>query len=80
MTVLTRSEEKARQLQNEGMQTIVGDLLVDGKWQQFINEVDAVIHLAAPPTWGKKVTKKVAQKYAAGHVEMTKRLFEAIDP
>lgn len=80
VTVMTRSEEKAKQLNNDGVQTLVGDLLVDGPWQQFINEVDAVIHLAAPPTWGKKVTAKIAQSYAVGHLDMTKRLFEAIDP
>ncbi|MHA0856971.1 NAD-dependent epimerase/dehydratase family protein [Paenibacillus sp. CMAA1364] len=51
-----------------------------GRWQQKINDMDAVNHLAASPTWGKKVTKKVALSYADGHLELTKRLFEAIDP
>ncbi len=78
--VLTRNKEKAKALDKQGVKVIVGDLLQDGQWQQKINDMDAVIHLAAPPTWGKKVTKKVALSYADGHLELTKTLFEAIDP
>lgn len=77
--VLTRNKEKAQTLEGQGVQAIVGDLMQDGQWQELINDMDAVIHLAAPPTWGKKVTKKVALAYADGHLKLTKRLFEAID-
>ncbi|BBI30905.1 NAD-dependent epimerase/dehydratase family protein [Cohnella abietis] len=78
--VLTRNREKSEALEKQGVKVIVGDILQDGQWQQKINDMDAVIHLAAPPTWGKKVTKKVALSYADGHLELTKRLFAAIDP
>ncbi|GAA3400223.1 NAD-dependent epimerase/dehydratase family protein [Paenibacillus hodogayensis] len=78
--VLTRNKEKSQALEKQGVKVIIGDMLQDGQWQQKINEMDAVIHLAAPPTWGKKVTKKVALSYADGHLQLTKRLFEAIDP
>lgn len=80
MIVLTRSKEKATQLKQEGANAVIGDLMVDGDWQQALNEADAVIHLAAPPTWGKKVTKKVALEYADGHLALTKRLFDVVNP
>lgn len=80
MIVMTRSKEKAAQLKQEGAYAVVGDLLVDGDWLYALNEADAVIHLAAPPTWGKKVTKKVALAYADGHLSLTKRLFEVVNP
>jgi nucleoside-diphosphate-sugar epimerase len=78
--VLTRNKEKTQALETQGVKVIVGDLLQDGQWQQQVNDMDAVIHLAAPPTWGKKVTKKVALSYADGHLELTKSLFKAINP
>jgi len=80
MVVLTRSLEKIKDLQEMGAQTVVGDLNFDGDWIDEMNACDAVIHLAAPPTWGKKVTKKVAQQYADGHYQLTQRLFNKLDP
>ncbi len=56
--VLTRSTAKSQNLEQQGVKVIVGDILQDGLWQQKINEMDAVIHLAAPPTWGKKSHQK----------------------
>jgi len=78
--VLTRNQDKQKDLEKKGIKVIVGDMLQDGLWQQRIKEMDAVIHLAAPPTWGKKVTEKVALTYAEGHLQLTKRLFDAINP
>ncbi|WP_042349903.1 NAD-dependent epimerase/dehydratase family protein [Bacillus massiliigorillae] len=78
--VLTRSDEKARQLVEQGVSAVVGDLLEDGEWQKVIQECQYVIHLAAPPTWGKKVTKKVALEYSHGHYAMTVRLLNHINP
>lgn len=78
--VLTRSSEKAKQLQQRGIEAIVGDLLTDGEWQQAIQECESIIHLASPPTWGKKVTKKVAMNFAQGHYEMTVRLLDHVNP
>ncbi|WP_186438406.1 NAD-dependent epimerase/dehydratase family protein [Cohnella terricola] len=78
--VLTRSAEKARELEAKGVEAIVGDLLSDGVWQNVIRQAEYIIHLAAPPTWGKKVTKKVATTYKKGHYEMTVRLLNHANP
>lgn len=74
--VLTRSKQKADALKARGVRAFVGDFLQDGEWQGAFQRADAIIHLAAPPTWGEKVTKKVAQTYATGHLQLTERLFE----
>ncbi|RAV21216.1 NAD-dependent epimerase/dehydratase family protein [Paenibacillus contaminans] len=80
LIVLTRSAAKAKQLEAQGVAAVVGDLLEDGEWQKTIRECQYVIHLAAPPTWGKKVTKKIARQYSAGHYAMTVRLLDHISP
>ncbi|WP_435162931.1 NAD-dependent epimerase/dehydratase family protein [Paenibacillus glycanilyticus] len=80
VTVLTRSKEKAKELEDTGVRAIIGDLLTDGDWQGALSEADYVIHLAAPPTWGKKVTLKVANAYQKGHYQMTVRLLDNINP
>lgn len=78
--VLTRSAEKASKLEAKGVEAIVGDLLTDGIWQDAIQQAEHIIHLAAPPTWGKKVTKKVATTFSKGHYEMTVRLLDHVNP
>ncbi|MGI2293611.1 NAD-dependent epimerase/dehydratase family protein [Paenibacillus sp. GXUN7292] len=80
LIVLTRSAAKAKQLEEKGLKAVVGDLLKDGEWQKVIQQCQYIIHLAAPPTWGKKVTKKVASAYSDGHYAMTVRLLEHINP
>ncbi|MDG5785971.1 NAD(P)-dependent oxidoreductase [Evansella sp. AB-P1] len=74
---LTRSKENAVNLEQENIRTVVGDLYQDGEWQSIIKEVDYAVFLASPPTWGKKVTKKVAQNFQQGHEKMTKRFLDA---
>ena len=80
MTVLTRSPEKAKNLQVQGVQAIVGDMMSNGDWIDEMNQSDAIIHLASPPTWGRRVTKKIAKQYANGHYELTERLFQVANP
>ena len=79
IVVLTRSADKAKQLKAQGVEAIVGDLLVDGPWQRTLAECESIIHLASPPTWGKKVTKKVAAAFSDGHYQMTVRLLDLIN-
>ncbi|UKS26896.1 DUF1731 domain-containing protein [Paenibacillus sp. HWE-109] len=79
VTVLTRDAEKAKELQRKGAKALVGDLMVDGGWQKELRNAENVIHLAAPPTWGKKVTTKVAQDYQKGHYDMTVRLLDNVN-
>lgn len=78
--VLTRSEEKAKELEVKGAKAAIGDLLVDGDWQSALADAEYVVHLAAPPTWGKKVSLKVARTYQQGHYNMTIRLLDNLNP
>lgn len=80
LIVLTNSKNKAYQLILQGAHPIIGDLLEYGDWQSILKEVDAVIHLAAPPPVGEKVTEKVALDYADRHLQLTKRLFDVVNP
>jgi len=79
VTVLTRDPAKAEELKRKGVKAIVGDLMEDGEWQNEVANAEYVIHLAAPPTWGKKVSVKVAQNYQRGHYDMTIRLLNHVN-
>lgn len=78
--VLTRSKEKAKLLKKSGAFPVIGDLHDNGLWQEEIAKAEYIIHLASPPTWGKKITKKIAERFKEEHYAMTKRLFESLDP
>lgn len=78
VTVLTRDAAKAEELRRKGANALIGDLMADGEWQKKLAESEYVVHLAAPPTWGKKVTKKVARNYQQGHYDMTVRLLDHV--
>lgn len=80
VVVLTRSKEKANELERKGVQAAIGDLLVDGDWQDALQDAEYVIHLAAPPTWGKRVSLQVARTYQQGHYNMTIRLLDNVNP
>lgn len=80
VTVLTRSAEKAKELEAQGVNTVVGDMLKDGIWQTEINKTDAIVHLATPPTWESKVTQKAANQFRDNHVKISQALFKAVDP
>ncbi|MBM7573438.1 NAD-dependent epimerase/dehydratase family protein [Aquibacillus albus] len=74
--VLTRSSTKAKLLEEKGVEAIVGDLITDDHWQDTASKADYMIHVAAPPTWGKRVSKKVALAFQHGLYEMTERLLQ----
>ncbi|MCD8509896.1 MAG: NAD(P)-dependent oxidoreductase [Bacillus sp. (in: Bacteria)] len=76
--VITRSEESAKQLREKGAEPVIGDLMATGEWMKKIKEADYVIHLASPPTWGKKVTTKVAEEFKKGHYRMTHKVMDAL--
>ena len=80
LIVLTRSEKNAQLLREQGVQSIIGDMLEDGEWQEVINQVDAIIHLATPPTWDKKVTHREAEQFLKTHVNIAESLFNAVNP
>lgn len=78
--VLTRSTETAEKLRSIGVEPIVGDLYEEnGEWQEVAKKVDYATFIASPPTWGKKVTKKVALNFQQGHKEMTQRFLHAFE-
>lgn len=78
--VLTRSTQKAKRLKKLGVIPVIGDLHVDGPWQTELQKAEFVIHLASPPTWGKKVTRKIADHFKEEHLALTRRLFQNINP
>lgn len=75
--VLTRSEEKAEVLRKKNIEVVIGDLLEKGEWQEVAKSVEYAVFLASPPTWGKKVTRKIALAFQKGHEEMTKKFLDA---
>lgn len=77
--VLVRSEDAAATLRDLGAHPVVGDISTVETWKEAANSVGQIIHAAAPPAWGKKVTKKVAEEYARKHYQMTVTLLENLD-
>ena len=80
VTVLTRSAQKAESLRQQGVNPLIGDMLENGEWQDEIKKAEYIVHLATPPTWDSKVTKKLAEKFKQDHVDISKALFNAADP
>lgn len=78
---LTRSNNHVGSLKAEGARAFVGDLSDrKGDWRHAVRHADAVIHLAQPPTFGRRITKSHARRYCANRLDMDHALFEAIDP
>ncbi len=80
LCVLTRSRNTANQLNSRNVKTVIGDLSEPGPWQKEAAAADLAMFIAAPPTWGKKVTKQVANDYRKGLSEITQSFFESLDP
>ena len=74
--VLTRSAEKAEKLRSEGLDAVVGDLERPGDWAKALRCEQAVF-VAAPPTWGKRVSRAVATHFRDGLVVMTRNFLDA---
>jgi nucleoside-diphosphate-sugar epimerase len=79
LSVLTRNQSNAESLKKKGVDVVIGDLTEPGPWQEKAAAADMAIYIAAPPTWGKKVTKKVARNFRDGMVEMTQSFFQSLD-
>lgn len=77
---LVRSDEAAARLREMGAHPVVGDISAVDTWREAANSVGRIVHAAAPPAWGRKVTKAVAEKYAEKHYRMTVTLMENLDP
>ncbi len=78
---LTRSQSNAKALAADGAKVVTGDLSDrEGVWREVVRRADAVIHLAQPQTFGRRVTKERARQYCLRRLDMDRALFEAIDP
>ncbi len=75
--VLTRSADKAAALEREGARAVVGDLYKPGPWVDSL-DCDGAIFLAAPPTWGKRVSTRVARTFSEGLSRMTRAFLDAL--
>jgi len=79
VTVMTRDTAKAKELESRGVKAVVGDLLKNGSWQKELAEAEHVIHIAAPPAQGRKITNRAARKYQRNHYEMTVRMLDHLN-
>jgi nucleoside-diphosphate-sugar epimerase len=75
--VLTRSSEKAKQLRSDGVEAVVGDLGVPGEWAHSF-DCEHAVFLAAPPTWGRRVSSAVAREFRDGLLRITQSFFGAL--
>lgn len=80
LTVLTRDAAGQERLHQPGVDVIVGDLGAPGSWQDRAREADAAVFIASPPTWGKKVTRRVAENLRDTLTHMTRSFFEQLGP
>jgi nucleoside-diphosphate-sugar epimerase len=76
--VLTRSPAKVDSLRAAGLDAIVGDLETPGPWRDQL-AADAAVFVAAPPSWGKRVSKSVARTFSDGLVRLTSSFFAAAE-
>ena len=51
-----------------------------GDWRDRAREAARIVHLAQPPTFGARVTKKRARAYAKERITMDRNLLGALDP
>ena len=80
LQVLTRSEKTAEKLRALGTTPILGDMLQRGSWQAAAAEVQIVVHLAQPETYGARITRKRAEKFRQERLKMDANLFDALKP
>lgn len=78
VTAMARSATSAQKLESLGAAVLRGDLELDGAWQQALSNVDVIVHVAQPATFGQRVTKKAAVDYEKDRLLMDQRLFAAL--
>jgi hypothetical protein len=71
---LARSDVSAEALRKAGADTVSGDLLTPGAWQQRAAEADAIVHIAQPLTFGGRVTRQRAEAYRRDRLQMDMNL------
>jgi nucleoside-diphosphate-sugar epimerase len=78
LSALVRTAASAKKVASRGATAVLGDLEQDGAWQQALANVDVVVHVAQPSTFGQRVTKKAALAYEKNRLAMDQRLFSAL--
>lgn len=76
--VLTRRPQVLERWKALGVRGVEGDLLSPGPWQQEVAKSDVVAHLAQPPTYGSRVTRKRAEAYRDQRLRMDAHLLDAL--
>ncbi len=80
LVVLTRSAQAAERLRARGARPVMGDLLQPGPWQQEAARCELGVYVAAPPTWGRRLSRRVAERYRQDMAEMTDAFYRSVDP
>lgn len=80
LNVLTRSAEAAERLEARGARPVMGDLLEPGAWQRQAAACEMAVYVAGPPTWGRRLSRKVAEQYREGMTAMTDAFYRSLDP
>lgn len=78
LIIFTRSPEKAKQIIPSAKEYIKWDYNYPDEWEEKINGVDSVIHLAGENVMGKRWTEKYKNKILESRIVSTKNLIEAI--
>lgn len=80
LSVLTRNADLGEQLKARGVEPVSGDLLKPGPWQQAAAEAEYAVYVAGPPTWGTRLSAKLAREYQDGMLAMTDAFFRSLNP
>jgi pimeloyl-[acyl-carrier protein] synthase len=80
LAVLTRNLPPSETPLAANVSRVPGDLLQPGAWQQAAADADLAIYAAAPPAWGRRLSKDVALEYQEGMAAMTDAFFKSLDP
>jgi nucleoside-diphosphate-sugar epimerase len=79
IVAIAHSDRSAQQLRARGAEVVQGDMTMPGGWQDVVATADVVIQAAQPTTFGRRLTKAVAEKYGAQRLSMDRQLLAAFD-
>jgi uncharacterized protein len=79
LRVLTRNQAAAERLSAQGALPVMGDLLQPGDWQQEAAACELAVYVAGPPTWGRRLSRRVAEQYRDGALAMTDAFYRSLD-
>lgn len=77
MVALSRTSRGDAQLAALGVRPVRGDLCEPGRWQHELAGCDWLVHVAQPDTFGVRVSRRRAERYAELRLVMDRNLLEA---